>query len=184
MVCWNCGENGHIAQACRNRPQNIRETPVPQWHSEGRHLEAPDNIVTLHTLSVTCGVSFCIVVSINTIPVECLVDTGAAISHLHGNVWTKIVSHNCYRTHIGQMIVGVNGNKLLTIGYSQIPILVKGKQFNGKFVVTNNIKVDAILGLDFFKENHCMIETTYHFPPKVFSLPLDDSPRDDDTRTI
>ena len=83
--------------------------------------------------------------------------------------------------------MGVNGNKLLISGYSQIPISVKGKQFNGKFVVTDNIKVDAILGLDFLNENRCMIDCGKRlitFPTKEFSLPLEDSPRDDDTRSI
>ena len=82
--------------------------------------------------------SFRIVVSINTIPVECLVDTGAAISLLHGNVWTKIATGGFaqpLQEWTGQTIVGVNGNKLSISGYSQIPISVKGKQFNGKFVV-------------------------------------------------
>ena len=43
-------------------------------------------------------------------------------------------------------------------GYSLIPISEKGKQFNAKFIVTDDVKVDAILGLDFLKENHCMID--------------------------
>ena len=139
-------------------------------------IEAPDNTVTLHTLSVTCGASFCIVVSMNTIPVECLIDTGAAISLLHGNVWTKITTGGLaqpLQEWTGQTLVGINGNKLSVRGYSQILISVKGKQFNGKFIVMDNIKVDAILGLDFLKENRCMMDCGKRFitfPPKEFSL--------------
>ncbi|KAL5464014.1 hypothetical protein EMCRGX_G032971, partial [Ephydatia muelleri] len=102
---------------------------------------------------------------------------------LHGNVWTKIATGGFaqpLQEWTGQTIVGVNGNKLSISGYSQIPISVKGKQFNGNFVVTDNIKVDAILGLDFLKENRCMIDCGKRlitFPTKEFSLPLEDSPR-------
>ena len=87
----------------------------------------------------------------------------------------------------GQTLVGVNENKLSVRGYSLIPISVKGKQLNAKFIITDDVKVDAILGLDFLKENHCMIDCSKRvitFPPKDFSLPLDDSPRGGDTRTI
>ena len=102
-----------------------------------------------------------------TIPVECLVDTGAAISHLHGNIWTKIADGDLAQTlheWTGETLVEVNGNKLSVRGYSLIPISVKG-------IVTDDVKVDAILGLDFLKENHCMIDCSkwlITFPPKDF----------------
>ena len=92
-----------------------------------------------------------------------------------------MVSHNRYRNGLARRLCGVNGNKLSISGYSQIPISVKGKQFNGKFVVTDNIKVDAILGLDFLNENRCTIDCGKRlitFLTKEFSLPLEDSPRD------
>ena len=70
--------------------------------------------MTLHTLSVTCGVKFRIVVSVGTISIECLIDTGAALSLLHGNVWTKIATSGPtppLQEWIGQVLAGVNGNK-------------------------------------------------------------------------
>ena len=54
---------GHVEiapQRASGKLQSLGGTGQPR---EGRHLlEAPNNTVTLHTLSVTCGASFRIVV--------------------------------------------------------------------------------------------------------------------------
>ncbi|KAL5491070.1 hypothetical protein EMCRGX_G016288 [Ephydatia muelleri] len=57
--------------------------------------------------------------------IECLVDTGAALSLLRGDVWTKIATSGPtppLQEWIGQALAGVNGNKLLVRGYTRIPV--------------------------------------------------------------
>ena len=120
---------------------------------EGRHIKAPNNTVTIHV-----HVYFRIVVSVHgyTIPIECLVDTGAALSLLHGDVWTKIATSPQLQEWIGQALAQVNGNKMSVRGYIRIPVSLKSQQFDVKSIVTDDIIVDAILGLDFVQENYCI----------------------------
>ena len=124
-----------------------------------------------------------------TIPIECLVDTGAALSLLHGDVWTKIATSGTppLQEWIGQALALVNGNKLSVRGYTRIPVSLKGKQFDVKFIVADDIMVDAILGLDFVQQNHCIIDCgrkLITFRSKEFSLPRDDGSRHNCPRTI
>ena len=67
-------------------------------------------------------------------------------------------------------------------GYTQIPVSLK---FDVKFIVTDDIMVNAILGLDFVQENHCIIDCGRRlitFPSKEFSR--DDGRRYNCPRTI
>ena len=114
---------------------------------EGRHIhvKAPNNTVTIHVVYILLFLWY-----------YSLVDTGAALYLLHGDVWTKIATSPQLQEWIGHALAEVNRNKLSVRGYIRIPVSLKGQQFDVKFIVTDDIMVDAILGLDFVQENYCI----------------------------
>ena len=96
--------------------------------------------------------SFRIVVLANSVPIEALIDTGAAVSLLHTKVWTKLQDKGSLPQPLQKWarlgFTGVNGNALSIKGCALIPVVVEGgKEFKVSFVITDDIMVDAILGL-------------------------------------
>ena len=78
--------------------------------------------------------SFRIVVLINSVPIEALIDTGAAVSLLHTKVWTKFQDKGSLSQPLqkwtGLGLTGVNGNALSIKGCALIPVVVEGgKEF-------------------------------------------------------
>ena len=123
--------------------------------------------------------SYRICASICSTPVECLIDTGAAVSLLSVNVWQRVAGYGRVLPPIekwtGQTLVGVNGSALSVKGVAGLPLSLEGNIFNVPFVVTDDILVEAILGLDFVESNHCVIDCGHRnltFPSRRLSLKL------------
>ena len=131
------------------------------------------------TLAVTLSMSYRICASICSTPVECLIDTGAAVSLLSVNAWQRVAGYCRVLPPIekwtGQTLVGVNGSALSVKGVAGLPLSLEGNIFNVPFVVTDDILVEAILGLDFVESNHCVIDCGHRnltFPSRRLSLKL------------
>ena len=89
--------------------------------------------------------SYRICASICSTPVECLIDTGAAVSLLSVNAWQRVAGYCRVLPPIekwtGQRLVGVNGSALSVKGVAGLPLSVEGNIFNVPFVVTDDILV-------------------------------------------
>ena len=128
--------------------------------------------------------SFRIVVLANSVPIEALINTGAAVSLLHTKVWTKLQNKGSLPQPLqkwaGLGLTGVNGNALSIKGCALIPVVVEGgKEFKVSFVITDDIMVDAILGLDFLGANSSVIDCgrrVLTFPSGEMSCSLTDVP--------
>ena len=123
--------------------------------------------------------SYRICASICSTPVECLIDTGAAVSLLSVNVSQRVAGYCRVLPPIekwtGQTLVGVNGSALSVKSVAGFPLSLEGNMFNLPFVVTDDILVEAILGLDFVESNHCVIDCGHRnltFPSRRLSLKL------------
>eukprot|EP00731_Ephydatia_muelleri_P014191 Em0007g1501a len=110
---------------------------------------------------------------------QCLIDTGAAVSLLSVNTWQRVAGYCRVLPPIekwtGQTLVGVNGSALSVKGVAGLPLSLEGNIFNVPFVVTDDILVEAILGLDFVESNHCVIDCGHRnltFPSRRLSLKL------------
>ena len=84
--------------------------------------------------------------------VDFVIDTGAAVSLVRRDVWEQIVKGDCtlvLEQWAGRRLVGVNGAPLSVSGCKKVNIFLNGMPFKVMCVVTDDIMVEAILGLDF-----------------------------------
>lgn len=103
----------------------------------------------------------CVQGTIASIPVNFLVDTGAAVSLLSSKVWREIENARVpivMRPWPGERLVGVNGTPLSVKGCIHVPLSTGGTQFDGTFVIANDLWVEAIVGLDFIRAHKCIID--------------------------
>ena len=95
----------------------------------------------------------------NDVPVSFLIDTGAGVSLLQGNIWDKIRSDDHKLTTVTlQRLVGVDGMPIRVRGSTLIQFSIGGMEFNHEFVVTDHITAEAILCLDFLEANKCVLD--------------------------
>ena len=119
------------------------------------------SVLTVPTLSVSSGASYCVHGLIGSIPLQLLVDTGAAISLLSTDVWRRINTTGSpivLQQWTGKKLVGVNGAPLCVKGCVHAHVSIGSIPFKGTFIVSGDLLVDAILGLDFIERHHCVID--------------------------
>ena len=118
-------------------------------------------VLTVPTLSVSSSNSYCVQGTIASIPLCLLVDTGAAVSLLSADAWNKVSSTEhpiVLQQWTRQRLVGVNGTPLCVKGCIHTSVSIRGTQFEAKFVVSSDLWVDGILGLDFIEQHDCVID--------------------------
>ena len=102
---------------------------LPRGGGYVKAQELQEVTVTVPTLSVSSVASFSVHGMIGSIPLELLVDTGAAVSLLNASVWKGI---NNTETRIvlqqwsGKKLVGVNGTPLSVKGCVHTCVLIGG----------------------------------------------------------
>ena len=142
-------------------------------------MKAQKTMVTVPTLSVSSAISFSVSGMIGACPLELLVDTGATVSLLNVNMWNKIDSTKLsLEQWTGKKLVGVNGAPLLVKGLTRAQVCIEGFEFVGNFVVSGELVVDAILGLDFLQQHNCVIDVgkkLLKFPSVDLSVGLQDA---------
>ena len=70
--------------------------------------------------------------------------------------------------------MGVSGVPLSICGCRNVQVLLKGSPFMVTCIVTDDITVDAILGLDFLEANNCVIDCGLQlltFPSQKLQFP-------------
>eukprot|EP00731_Ephydatia_muelleri_P025168 Em0017g251a len=107
-----------------------------------------------------------------------VIDTGAAVSLVRRDVWEQIVKGDCtlvLEQWAGRRLVGVNGAPLSVSGCKKVDIFLNGMPFKVMCVVTDDIMVEAILGLDFVNAHNGIIDCgskRLTFPSRNISVPL------------
>eukprot|EP00731_Ephydatia_muelleri_P014390 Em0008g110a len=185
-TCWHCGRKGHIARNCWERQSQQSQGNFKPLGGTGQprgegHVKAQKKMVTVPTLSVSSAISFSVSGMIGACPLELLVDTGATVSLLNVNMWNKIDSTKLsLEQWTGKKLVGVNGTPLLVKGLTRAQVCIEGFEFVGNFVVSGELVVDAILGLDFLQQHNCVIDVgkkLLKFPSVDLSVGLQDAGR-------
>ena len=142
-------------------------------------MKAQKDDLIVHTLSVSCGSSYHISTVIYTVPVTFVLDTGAAVSLISEDVWTRItktagVSLPELREWRGKRLVGVNGSPLSVRGFGKFQVFLGDRHLPAEvtLIITSDLTVqEAILGLDFVETYKCVIDCGR----KTLSFPLESS---------
>ena len=115
------------------------------------------NDLIVSVLSSPCS-SYCVEGVVCSVPVTFVIDTGAAMSLINNCVWNQIARAGHVaelQQWIGNRLVGVNGSPLSTKGFGSF---FGNKKFGATLIVTGDITVGAILGLDFLENHKCCID--------------------------
>eukprot|EP00731_Ephydatia_muelleri_P034748 Em0075g1a len=92
---------------------------------------------------------------------ELRLKNSAAVSLINNCVWNQIARAGHVaelQQWIGNRLVGVNGSPLSTKGFGSFDIVFGNKKFGATLIVTGDITVGAILGLDFLENHKCCID--------------------------
>ena len=92
------------------------------------------------------------------VAVPFLLDTGATVTLLSEDYWSKIESSLSLRPWSGPHLVGANGSPLAVLGCADIRLCVGTESFQQEAIVVKSLSVDGILGMDFLTENKCKID--------------------------
>ena len=92
-------------------------------------------------------------------PTSFLIDMGARVSLIAANVWKGISRDNqtALEPWSGRNLVGVNGLPLTTHGRARVQAMLEGEKVTLNAIVVSNLTLDAILGLEFLRENNAII---------------------------
>ena len=95
---------------------------------------------------------------INSIPTECLIDTGATLSIISIKAW-DIISQNSSMTPqtFKSGIYTASGSPVDVKGKISVMVEVGGIKYVTEMVVAD-IDIDDILGLEFLKANNCQLD--------------------------
>ena len=99
--------------------------------------------------------------TIEGIPAKFLVDTGASTLVLAKTIWDRLNQGNNdwpITAVPSKKLVSVEGSPLKVIGAVHLSIVLEQQQFNVNFFVADSLTTEAILGRDFLRDNHCIID--------------------------
>ena len=149
---WRCGHNGRRPFA-RGAPRGSRRAgrygPNSRIPSSSRWLGK----YVGNMWSVTSGWLPLVTISINTLDVNALVDTGAACSI----VTTRVAGQDKWQPS-RRRISTANGSILMTLGEICLKVRAEKTQRWHNFLVSNEIAWDAILGSDFLRDFGAVID--------------------------
>eukprot|EP00731_Ephydatia_muelleri_P029883 Em0021g406a len=155
VTCWSCGGMGHIARNCpvssKQQQQENCHPPVLGGPARGGEpVRTQNSVLTVPTLSVNCGLSYRLKGCIATLPIEFIIDTGAAVSLLRSDIWgkaAKLDSKLKLEEGTGQKLVGVSGIPLSIrgVGLVQLKFAEVPTPMAATFVIVDDLSVEAIL---------------------------------------
>jgi len=89
-----------------------------------------------------------------------MLDTGASVSLLSDQMWNLISDHTAsLASWGGHSLVGVKGSAIQTEGVATLDLCFSEVMVKGEFIVAKSLNTEATLGLDFLKQNQCVINT-------------------------
>ena len=174
--CRTILQSGPILRTASGKLPSLSGKSLP--HGGRRPVKAQDDKLTVPSLAVNSGVSYRIRGVIGAVGVDFVIDTGAAVSLVRRDVWEQIVKGDCtlvLEQWAGRRLVGVNGAPLSVSGCKKVDIFLNGMPFKVMCVVTDDIMVEAILGLDFVNAHNGIIDCgskRLTFPSRNISVPL------------
>ena len=159
-MCFKCGQEGHFARGCalRQRPEGSKQ-PLNAV-TESVNNNNGDSQDAIPAVSQCVTTDYHLQGTTEGIPARFLVDTGATTSVLNKNIWTRVNQQNKYPlTEVtNKKLVGVEGSPLNVLGAAHFNVVLEQQQFDVHFLVADSLTTEAILGKDFLRDNHCVID--------------------------
>ena len=125
---------------------------------------------------------------LNEHPRQFLVDTGAAVTLISTSTFTRChLSLPKMEQWTQQRLISVTGSPLNVKGQATIQLQIKGHQFCVPMVVVDGLTEEAILGVDFLKKHHCIIDfenQCLRFSEIGLTVPLCDKETSKDGKSI
>ena len=126
--------------------------------SEGEPRKAYKNF-PIRISPVNPAPSYDILGEVNSQSIKFIVDTGAAVTLLRGDLWDKATTAGTdLEPWTGPPLVGVEGTELHVRGCAQMPVSIAGRSFTPEVVVVDDLSAEAILGRDFLERNQCTLD--------------------------
>ncbi|KAH9102717.1 hypothetical protein AeMF1_020755, partial [Aphanomyces euteiches] len=114
-----------------------------------------------------------VTVSINGVPVEALIDTGASVSLISEQCWIRAGSPTLWQSN--KNMVSVENRPLKTLGLRSFTIRLADQSSQFPFHVMPGTVTDCILGVDYLRRMHAQIDLAQNallVPSINFPIPL------------
>ena len=155
--CVNANEQcpRHICIKCNQGVDSVIESQA----NTKTICETGSRSSDVATITINSVSSYFLPVCVAGMEISCLVDTGAGVSLLSGDVLDKVGQRSIIvEPVIHQKLVGVDGIPLKVRGASTFPLTIAGLEFQHRLIIADNITADAMLGLDFLDSHNCVLD--------------------------
>ncbi|KAH9141379.1 hypothetical protein AeRB84_014435, partial [Aphanomyces euteiches] len=154
----------------RTSKRYIRDNPSS---AKDIFKSCPDQICFPDCFLCAIGSSNPVTVSINGVPVEALIDTGASVSLISEQCWIRAGSPTLWQSK--KNMVSVENRPLKTLGLRSFTIRLADQSSQFPFHVMPGTVTDCILGVDYLRRMHAQIDlaqNTLLVPSINFPIPL------------
>ncbi|CAC5409281.1 Retrovirus-related Pol polyprotein from transposon 297 [Mytilus coruscus] len=163
--CYSCGKYGHFKRECKLRKQGGNENGQYRNHENGsarpvhsqtrkqRRKQIKLNVQNNSTKEAGAYID----VVIGNIKSSFLVDTGATVTLISNKLFNSLRKEEMLKLNqVVQTIMSANGTELNVAGKGEFHIWIEQKEYLSEAVVAD-LAIEGIIGLDFFRENGCLI---------------------------
>ena len=143
IVCRRCHQPGHYARGCA---ANVNQAPRFERSAGNWTYGGPSNAPDMQDVNINNISSYFVLGCVCECPVSFLVDTGAGVSLLRGDVWEKAVPNSsAYALQGACRLIGVDGVPIKVCGAASVNVTVEGHTLSHQFIVADHITAEAIL---------------------------------------
>ena len=160
--CYNCGASDHLFRNCKFPPrenmfknQQFGNKYKSDRYGSSRVIQRR-NKQTKPNVSIIDEAGMYIDVCIGGVSANFLVDTGATLSIVSTSFYDKLTKKPILQ-EFSQQITSADGGCLSVKGKGEFIFEICENSFQIKAVVAN-VRADGIIGLDFLRDNDCIID--------------------------